>query len=393
MISTFAKAQIISFFCALVVYACLGSPTPDNPGIPEFLIAIFLILAIRIDISRKSQSILFCAILGISIPLITSFVNGNNLIDIVRDIVPCLFLFLPLFYGWIARERGDQLPKIVAMIGIVFSIRTVWAYRDILFTPTLWGVGPPADLLYLANSPEVLFSALICIGPLILFGKNRRNVIHLGGLAIIALIPTIAMALMTQRAGLGAVVVVSFLWWAILIWNNPSKGLIIAICGGIACWTFYPLLEILWGTLWQKTELVGLNSRAQEWAAVMNKVTHSPVTLLFGEGWGGRIENPAVGGLNVNYTHSLLSALLLKTGLVGTMVIMIGAIFPLFRALKEGETGDKTLKLVLWGAVLPPVLIASFLYASYKSLGFGLMLLVFLTFSNRKLEKNPEAMP
>ncbi len=61
----------------------------------------------------------------------------------------------------------------------------------------------------------------------------------------------------------------------------------------------------------------------------------------------------------------------------------------------QGDVGFWYKKLwrdfILLGAVIFPFIISVFLYASYKSLGFGLILLIFSVFSNRKLEKNNQA--
>jgi O-antigen ligase len=114
----------------------------------------------------------------------------------------------------------------------------------------------------------------------------------------------------------------------------------------------------------------------------MKLVEASPLTLLFGCGWGMTFENPAVGNLSVNYTHSLFSALLLKTGLVGVglTLLYIGALVR--RAWPVWARNP-----VLMLALLAPLGIGFLLYASYKCLGFGLLLILL---ANQRPAENVE---
>ena len=132
----------------------------------------------------------------------------------------------------------------------------------------------------------------------------------------------------------------------------------------------------------RKTQLVGLNSRAQEWQTVLDLVFRDWGHALFGYGWGVRFENPAVGGLPVLFTHSLLSALLLKTGVFGAGLVFTTLVFVVLKALPV-LAQRRALFLIL----VFPLLISGGIYASYKSLGFGLILLVFFEKAHLKLEK------
>ena len=123
--------------------------------------------------------------------------------------------------------------------------------------------------------------------------------------------------------------------------------------------------------LGRKTALVGFNMRAEEMAAAWRQISAEPGSLLFGAGWGGTFESPAVGGLRVNYTHSLFSAMLLKTGLFGlalafTYIVGVGVAF--------ARAGFGRAALVL--AIGAPFLIDVVFYAAYKSLDFGFILLL-----------------
>lgn len=138
-----------------------------------------------------------------------------------------------------------------------------------------------------------------------------------------------------------------------------------------------------------KTSLVGFNMRSQELSAVWHVLIQNPQNFLFGIGWGGQFESPAVGNLNVTFTHSLLSYMALKTGFVGLVLtfIYIGVISHHGAKVifKDRVVGIA----LLWGFIIP-----IFLYASYKSLDFGLLLTLILALSvyrqqteNKKLSK------
>lgn len=382
-------------FLAMIVYGCLSSPTPDHIGFVEILVGVLLCLSFRVaggrsgDGNPKFSWVILCY--GLSIPTFLALINGHSLNDIMRDIIPFFYLMLPVFLGWVGISYPERFLATLAGIGILFSIRTAFAYQPVLLTPALWGQGPPADLLYLANSPEVLFSALYCLGQggshFMTCGQRIKGAV----IGLLALIPMVAMALMMQRAGIGAVFLYVFASLCLVTYHRPKWGGIFALlilAGGAVAW---PVFEPVLFFLWQKTEIVGLNARAQEWAAVISVLSDSWVNMFFGEGWGGRIENPAVGGLDVNYTHSLLSSLLLKTGVIGTIFIFCACLVPVLRSFRElfsvQNKQDFMTGLMMMGAVIFPLLISVFLYASYKSLGFGLILLVFFIFPIRKLEK------
>lgn len=388
MKADFFDSQSLCFFGALGLYALFGSPTPDSIGVVEVVMGLLMALSLRIENIRSNIGGWLVLLLGLVVPLITGLIRGQDFQSQIRDIIPFLFLFLPLFYGWVVQQRASYFLFSLTIVGLFFSLRSIWSYRDILMTPFLWGHGPPADLLYLANSPEVLFSALYCLGMGGVFLLRDRLFIKGVGVILISFIPVLAMALMMQRAGLGAVVFVLVLFFGYLLAVRPRQAiLILMVVVGIGVAAF-PIIQSVFITMWQKTELVGLNSRQQEWAAVWDIIRSDWGVALFGKGWGGHIDNPAVGGLSVNYTHSLLSFLLLKTGILGAVIIGAGVALPVSRGGRALFYTDKV-EFILVLALFLPFLISFFLYASYKSLGFGLILLAFSHLSSRKLEKNP----
>jgi len=372
--------QAVSFALALVLYALTGSPTPDHIGVTEILTGALLLISVSVPvITSMPVPAALLVIYGFSVPLIVGVASGHAGGAVVRDLIPFGFLLMPLLF-----RATPFLPWLVAGVGMAFAVRSLIPYKDTFQHPHLWLGQPPADLLYLANSPEVLFTALFLLGSGLLLVWNRRSLA--GGLALTlaAAFPMMAMAVMMQRAGIGCVILAGMVWAAIAFWVRPGRTLLTAAAVCCLLLPFIPLIEALLGTLVLKTELVGLNSRAQEWGRVIELVSQSPWTLLFGLGWGLTFENPAVGNIEVNYTHSLISAMLLKTGLAG-----VGLMLLYLWILVKQSVPQLFRRPILVLALLCPLGIGLLFYASYKSLGFGLILLLLANpVFYRKLEKN-----
>ncbi|HRK98123.1 MAG TPA: hypothetical protein PLE43_06570 [Alphaproteobacteria bacterium] len=374
----------VLFVLALLIYAIFGSPTPDAYGWVEILIALLLLASVRPPHLRQDSFFLSVCSYGVFVPLLIGVIAGADILDIVRDLVPFLFLFLVLIYKDHVSALGSSFYWLLSVMGFVFSVRAIIPYLDGLLTGGAFSLGAPADLLYLANSPEVLFSALWLMGSGFVAFFYERRIWRGGTFLALSAVPLLSMALMMQRAGLISVFLVLCALIFGLVRRYPSRWILcVLIFGGVGL-LLWPILSFLvHGLLW-KTHVVGLNSRVQEWHVVLSFVARDWIHVLFGYGWGMRIENPAVGGLSVLYTHSLVSALLLKTGIIGAVVVLGSLGLAVFRAIPLVFQNR-----ILFMALIFPLIISAGIYASYKSLGFGLILLVFLESAHQKLEKKP----
>ena len=134
-----------------------------------------------------------------------------------------------------------------------------------------------------------------------------------------------------------------------------------------------------WQQAAEKTRLTGVNARWEEAAAVIDHAVATPWALLFGDGWGARIANPAVGGWRVSYTHTLASYSMLKSGLFGMLALgayLAAMVRPWYRLL----AADPPLAL----AVVPPLLMALCLHTSFKYLDTGVILSLMLLVAERR---------
>lgn len=380
--------RAVSLFSCCIIYALFGSPTPDQFSITEITIAVLLCLGVGIGRVRdtvlqggvtggmrprfwKSAGHVFL-VYGLSVPVIVGAMSGHDLSVMVRDIVPFIYLFLPLLCLPLIRARPYYFRAIlvgILIIGLMFSLRSV--VMRFVGECSIWCTD---ELLYLENMPTVLFSALFLIGAamsIVMRGISLNRVLIFFCLMALSLIPLAAMVLTLQRASLGAVAIYITLLSAFFIWKRPVRAssvvfllFIVFVCIGVS-------LQALYGHLWDKTQKVGLNMRAEEFAAVWGVITADPLTFLFGLGWGGQFHSPAVGNLRVNFTHNFFSTVLLKTGALG-IIFCISYISGLLERLSRVCMAHKVFGL----ALAAPILIDLTLYASFKSLDFGLMLLL-----------------
>lgn len=385
MLSSFSGAvlRLISiqhffFACAVFLYAVFSSPTPDKFGFAEIAIFICLLLSLKLDFRNYPGFLL--ASYGISIPLILSLIYGYPLVEIIRDIIPFFFLLMPILYGC---QDKFFLGILAVGVGIAFSVRSLLSFEGSLFEPQNW-LGMPPDLLYLANSPEVLFSAIM----LLAMSFQSKNMGHMVFYAALAILPLLAMATLMQRASLFYLLVCGIVCWLVRFWRMPRKALLTALIVSLLGISIYSFLDDIFQQLSFKTQMVGLNSRGAEWGAVINQVLSSPFSFLFGMGWGSEIENPAVGGLRVSFTHSLLSSLLLKTGITGVMLFLIYCF-----SLVKGAFNNLHHERIYLYSLAGPLLIGLFLYASYKSLGYGLLLLILASLACKRLDEHRVAVP
>lgn len=372
-------------FVAVAVYGLLGSPTPDDPGMVEGLIGGLLVLSMGASVLKPAswlssqqngflRALQIFFLCGLIFPTLTGAYFGNDLSLMLRDILAFLFLGLPLFLGERFKNNemaGKVLCLLLIITGILFSIRTllpvfnVWAAQD--------------ELLYLSNSPLALFAAIFLAGSLWVRLLNlTRSTIPLCVLMAAGLgILIAAMLLDVQRATIGAVLATIVILAATDVVRTPKKVVLPSLILAVAGICLYPVMSEILAAMARKTAQVGLNMRAQEAQAVFDALSASPLAVFMGLGWGSIVASPAVGGLDVNYTHSLLTTMALKGGVILLMVTMAVVLSALYQIVLIYQR-DRVHALALFWPLIIPVL----LYASHKSLDFGLLLLMIGVWSN-----------
>lgn len=381
------RLRFASLILAIFLYGVFGTPTPDQPGFKEGLIALLLMGAVGTAAALRplgigltlpsglagGQALL---LYGLFSPVIAGALHGNDLAAILRDLIPFLFFLMPLFCAELVEDVRAQRLLIVAsvFVGLAFSVRDL--ARIMTGFGSLDFLSPLAadPLSYLANAPTVLFAGLILLGSagrLAFAGVSARDFSKACLFLILTLAPFIVMALTLQRASIGLAALIGFIWLGVAFAVNPFRALRLMIPLALILLAGLPYFQDILSLMLQKTQNVGLNSRVEEAAAIWRLVSGNPLSLLFGLGWGAGFASPAVGGLSVHFAHSLPAAMLLKTGLVGvtlTVIYLLGFARVLLRLMGRD--------LVLALALAAPLAIDSILYAAYKSLDFGLILLI-----------------
>ncbi|PZP53942.1 MAG: hypothetical protein DI586_10480 [Micavibrio aeruginosavorus] len=374
----------LSFALAVLLYGCFSSPTPDDFGPAEIGVFAFLFLSLSPSFLSGNGYALAFAAYGLSVPLTIAIIHGHAAGQIIRDVIPFIFLLMPLLFYYRGERDVKFLSILTVSVGLIFSLRSLGSFASDIADPMQW-LGTPPDLLYLANSPEVLFAAIYLLHNALSADKKWFQRIPS---ALLACLPLLAMATLVQRASLLYVVACSFIFICVLFSAKRKTAIFI----GCSAWMLFltvPFIEDIFRQLSFKTQMVGLNSRGNEWKEVITHVSSSTLSLLFGKGWGAELENPAVGGLRVIFTHSLLSSLLLKAGFISLFLFLL-YLFNLARDASRFITREYKYFFMLAG----PLLIGLTLYASYKSFGYGLLILILASCAkSKRLEGDTRPVP
>lgn len=396
-----AAAPFAALIAALLIYAARGTPTPDAFGIIEVAVALLLVVAAGppgimaatgaaqpMGWMRAGQALL---LYGLSVPVITGLARGNDPMLMLRDVIPFVFLLMPLFLYPLVRgsmARMVVLTMAAATVGLAFSWRVVVpAFLESHGMGAVLARVTPPDPGYMANAPTVIFSSLLLAGLAgmrMMAGLRPRNLAAAGVLAGVAVLPLVTMALIMQRASIWLWLAgVCYLAARAFAWR-PYRALPVIAAGLAAAAVAAPWAGGLMADLVEKTEAVGLNRRWQEAQAVMDAVGGDLYGVVFGRGWGATIASPAVGEVTVNFTHNLFTTYWLKAGLcgVGLVAVYIAALarllWPMLRTVP-----------VMAVALGVPLVIDVTLYASFKSLDFGLILLLLALWGGRAVSLHP----
>lgn len=385
------------------VHTIWSQPAPQAIAVPEIIIAFGLLLLVGVagparvlsgivSLDRRREAMMRLASAGFLMLLWSGLVRGVALgwpsADILRNVIPLLFLFMPLLIP--ATRLRTISPELLACLLAIGG--GCFAVRFLIGTDlpvALWGrVTHPLGLDYLANSPLLGFAAcyglLLPIAFLLRLGGNRLtllNVVMVLVLFVMAVLAWMAMGTAAQRAPLG------------LCLLTVLAGCLVLACagirqpGGIARLSVLAVLAVAAGlsvagdvltvvpALVEKSRLVGDNARLAEWSAIWTSIAWRLDYLILGHGWGAHYASPAVGDYWVGYAHGLIAYIPLKAGLIGFACLLAYLLAIGWYCFRGWVIADLPMRLALI-ACLPPLLTGLLFYTSYKYLGFGLLLLL-----------------
>lgn len=382
----YTTMRFYALYFAIIVYAVFSDPTPDAVGMAEIIVAVFLCLAVGIapihavagrkfDHPTLSYHRLFFLWM-MSVPLVTGVMHGYAAADIVRDIIPVMFLVLPLcFAGHVEDRHAEHLAKIMVAAGVLFALRYLWTAMP-AYTDLGWRQAPH-DMLYLANSPLIPFAAIM--GFAWLTKPDGWHWAHrLAGLVVLG-ICVLAMVAMVQRAPIILVAAACGVLTLVRLGRHPLRVVVII---GLVLAAFYPLMPLalqVWDGLMHKTISVGWNNRWAENAAVRDMIWRGDIlTSVFGYGWGHVWQSPAVSDEWVRYTHNMNVYYWLKSGLVG---LALSAVFFILW-MRDGFALLRH-NIVIALAIMVPFTIHSVLYTGFKTLDYAILLLLLTLHTSR----------
>jgi len=381
-----ADLKVVAFVVAVFVYAMFGAPTPDALSWVEGGVGVSLLFVIGVhgfaSVFRQNDDgerwfvpwflwgqvfLLYGLVAGV----VGGLMRDAGMGAMLRDLLPFGFMFLPLFLiGFVQDERrAHALLYMFLVLGLVFALRTSSLILD--FDVYL---GYEA-LSYLANSPAVLFAGLFLFGSGLQALSRRldvRALLSAGlcfGLCFLAMMPIVLTA---QRASMAAFAIYAILAFGFLFVKSPRRMMVVgSVMVALSAIFLSGMIGDAVNSIAAKSAIAGDNQRIQDVIAVWDAISGHPLSMMFGQGWGASFASPAVMDIEVNFTHSLLSSMLLKLGIVGMVLCLayVGALlFVLMRALK--------VQPIIVMALMAPFLIDVFLYAAFKSLDFGLLLVL-----------------
>jgi hypothetical protein len=369
---------------ALGFYGLFGVPAPGRFSWREMAVGGGLVLAIGvirpilvasgamlIEPRARTHDVVGTAAFNylLWVPLLRAGIHGSDVQDIVRDVVPLMFLFLPVLLMPTDKAGRRVLVLGIAAVGVVFALR--WWGTGLAFGQVGRVVMPEGDG-YLLNSPAVLFAAVWL--PLLALDRLERR----PGLLSLALASLLCGAAIVAGAALAGAVHRAALVMAALALGClaatqarhkpllPTMMLaVLAVSAALAGGQVVGAIE----QVATKTQTYGLNERSAEAVAVLEQVGASWSDLLLGQGWGAMVRSPAVGGMWVSYTHSFATYMLVKTGLVGCLVTLA-----YLASLVPGPLRLMQSDLPLAVALMPPLGLGLFAHTSFKYMCFGLLL-------------------
>lgn len=381
----------MAFILALLLYAGLSAPFPANPGVIEALIAVLLILFVTVPVGiivmsggfthyHKYGLVPTWLHLGFFLLLWWQLFNGGVLrgwavTDIIRDLIPCIYIFLPLMLLPSMKRSlvrwQSILPWTLSAAGVILALRF---YSEVQIWP--WDLGKRHyfdNFLYLPYDPTVTFASIFLPIMAVQTWKGKSPLRWISSLLMLSggALTLGSLMAVAQRAPLGLAVLCFLIYFMITSYRSLSRMVLLVVISAAIGLMAQQQIGDSFQLLSAKQEQVGANGKTDELNAVWAEITQSVPALFFGIGWGGLYYSPAVDkNFPVSFTHSAITFFLLKGGLGGLAFFVMYLIW-ICRKLYKSWSMDKLPVLLASGV---PLLIGLIFQVSYKTLSFGVIL-------------------
>jgi len=387
------------FFSGIVVYGMFSYPFPQFIGLGEIFFSLILIYCVggrgvanlfgggfvihRQNNAAFYQTVSIIFLILITMPLVKSIVNGWVLGDILRDVVPLIYIFIPLCLLHLNNVKNTKLTEMLiwglAIAGVLFSIRY---FIEIRQSPLSVGKTLYLDnLKYYPYEPSVLFSAIFLtlksidvLKKISLVNCFKSFVFMVGGLIALS-----SMAGMLLRAPIFLYLLSCLIFYCVTVWKIKSiyvKAFLISIVV-LMLILLSENSSMVFDKLLEKTYVTGVNNKDIELVGVIDVITGSPSTFLAGIGWGGLFLNPVFDD-NVRFTHSIVSFFLLKAGVIGLVLILIYLIYVFWISIRGLSYKNLAIFLAGWSSLL----IGVNFQVTYKCFSFGAIMLLLVCIGN-----------
>ena len=397
MISLSFKNIIFLLIC--VLFGFFSTPTPDSITIIEISIAFLLVVFISpINIINSIYSFSskiyngswFALIVFLLVTNLTfiGFFNGvyyreNGITDFVRDFIPILYLLIPFFlFSNIENSddlERDNLIKLVCIGLLIISMGYIYQFiSGDNFNINAIGVslilGDSLDNIM--QDPSITFGLMYSFGMMVYFLDNKKLFNALLFILPQLLILTCLLA-SVLRAPIGLFIMLSlFFITKVLV----SKKKYMMLASGLLLIPFLivynlDIIESFFSLFIDKNISVGLSGRDAEIMTVISSIENS-YDLIFGFGLGATLPDIHNYG-SVRYTHNFFVFILMKFGLLGliTFCIVVYKSINVF-IISILFSNTNTRNFITMTAIVAPLIISLFFEPMYKSLSFGLVILL-----------------
>ncbi|EGG37099.1 MULTISPECIES: hypothetical protein [Paenibacillus] len=383
----------LAFILALLIYAIFSAPFPANPGMTEVLIAALLVLFVSLPtgilvmsggftLYRRYDTVPMPLHLGFFVLLWLGLLNGGVIYrwdstDILRDLIPCVYLFVPLLllpamnrskFKWLS-----ILPWLIAVMGVILSIRF---YMEVRISPLDIGKMYYFDnFLYLPYDPSVSFAGVFLTIMAVHTWKSTNPLRWLSSLAMLigGFLALGSLMAVAQRAPLGLAALCFAVYFGVSSGRSIRKLIVIIVILIGAGILAQEQITSSFDLLLSKQVNYGANGKTDELAAVLQETSKSVYTLLLGIGWGGLFFDPTYMS-EVSFTHSAFTFFLLKGGVIGITVFLAYLSWIIWKCLKR--VNMQNLPYMLGAGV--PIMIGLLFQPSFKTLSYGMLLTVLI---------------
>jgi O-Antigen ligase len=406
------------FITALLLYSIISNPFPIKIGIPEILIGFLIILSINytylLPLSLREINLKFNYLINFQIilfvllfvPTIVVIVSSKfSIEDYVRDIVPFLYIFMPYFYHILIYSKFRwylYLPWIISIMGSILSFRYLYIiYVNYGIAPFL-SLGNSSygdNLLYLTYDASVHFSPVFLLSNSMLMLFKRKYFFSILTF-ILGMFPFLGNLIFAQRGPTFLTMACVSIFAIIISARRTKKYFMIILLIGVAFLLFIVFNSNIFSSffekekfsifskLLEKQEKFGLNAKDSEFYTVLGIISASIPKIIFGIGWGSVFKNPIIyPGIEVSFTHSAFTYYLLKTGVLGLcfFIFYLLTIFKYFFRKKLFLLNIKTdefmtHKILVFLSASTAIIIGILFQPSYKTLSFGVVLLILFLF-------------